>query len=604
MLVLPQGGTNIKSWGDVAAEGYWTQSDSYLYPKDTTWKVGIGTTSPSGKLDIRGAFGNNNPWANALYVYNPNNVTDQDAIITARVGGSAAADPFISLDIYGEYGWTIGIDNTDGNKFKIDRGWADVGENTDLVIDTSGNVGIGTPSPARLLHLGGVGNEATGGPVIKLGTDTSGRNFEIVGNTAGPVLGFKLDNAATGDYLMMIKSTGNVGIGTTAIGTERVLINATGGTGTGIKIIGNDAERMKIIGRAGDNVSIVRFYDNTETNQVYLQSNGTSLGIMNGNVGIGVTGPIVPLEVVKDQGVAAGQHNLFYFGRFDAAIGGAANAGLTFSYEADGTNVNFVRMRTLGNQRDLRIATYDGGISDKVTITGTGNVGIGTMGPEQTGTGYSYSNTKLLRVDDSSLPVRVSFTSGANVGLNLIDYGASADLKWMQIFTNDGKTSFNAYKDDGSAQATNILVLNHSTGNVGIGTATPDNIKLDVQDDIEVGTGTTGCVRDEDNTVIAGTCVSDIRLKKDVKPLGSVLDRVAALEPVTFKWLDGNATEYGLIGQQVIEVMPELVAEDEEGYLRVSYDSKLFMVLLQAVKELKAENDALRQRIAALEEVL
>ena len=84
---------------------------------------------------------------------------------------------------------------------------------SDIYFD-GGNVGIETTSPVRTLHLGGIGNEDTGGPVIKLGTDIAGRNFEIVGNTGGPAIGFKQDNAATGDYLLTIRSAGDVGIGT------------------------------------------------------------------------------------------------------------------------------------------------------------------------------------------------------------------------------------------------------------------------------------------------------------------------------------------------------------------------------------------------------
>jgi len=43
------------------------------------------------------------------------------------------------------------------------------------------------------------------------------------------------------------------------------------------------------------------------------------------------------------------------------------------------------------------------------------------------------------------------------------------------------------------------------------------------------------------------------------------------------------------------KVMPELVQTDDSGYLRVSYDTHLSMVMLQAVKELKAENDGLKE---------
>jgi len=47
-------------------------------------------------------------------------------------------------------------------------------------------------------------------------------------------------------------------------------------------------------------------------------------------------------------------------------------------------------------------------------------------------------------------------------------------------------------------------------------------------------------------------------------------------------------------------VLPELVETDSDGYKAVNY-SQLPLLTIQAVKELKAENDALKQRVAELE---
>ena len=55
------------------------------------------------------------------------------------------------------------------------------------------------------------------------------------------------------------------------------------------------------------------------------------------------------------------------------------------------------------------------------------------------------------------------------------------------------------------------------------------------------------------------------------------------------------------MAQQVREVLPEVVREDDQGMAGVSY-SRLTAVLVEAVKELKAENDDLRARIEALEQ--
>jgi hypothetical protein len=57
---------------------------------------------------------------------------------------------------------------------------------------------------------------------------------------------------------------------------------------------------------------------------------------------------------------------------------------------------------------------------------------------------------------------------------------------------------------------------------------------------------------------------------------------------------------YGLFAQDVAEVLPELVSTDAGGYQAVDY-SKLPLLAMQAIKELKEKNDALEGRLAEIE---
>jgi hypothetical protein len=131
-------------------------------------------------------------------------------------------------------------------------------------------------------------------------------------------------------------------------------------------------------------------------------------------------------------------------------------------------------------------------------------------------------------------------------------------------------------------------------------------------------TGTNGCLKRFDGTGLVGTCSSDRRLKKDITPFGRMLDKVTALQPVHYYWRAsefperhfGNSQTYGLVAQDVEQVLPELVATDSDGYKAIDY-SKLPLLTIQAVKELKVEhdalkeeNDALKQRVAALERLI
>lgn len=64
-----------------------------------------------------------------------------------------------------------------------------------------------------------------------------------------------------------------------------------------------------------------------------------------------------------------------------------------------------------------------------------------------------------------------------------------------------------------------------------------------------------------------------MRLKRGIRPFGSVLNRVTALQPVHFTWRAdefpdrhlGDAVNSGLIAQDVERVSPEPVTTDEQG---------------------------------------
>lgn len=143
-----------------------------------------------------------------------------------------------------------------------------------------------------------------------------------------------------------------------------------------------------------------------------------------------------------------------------------------------------------------------------------------------------------------------------------------------------------------------------NSGNVGIGTTAPVQ-KLDVNGNVRVGTGTNGCVEDRDGTLIAGVCSSDLRFKKDITPFGNILNNFSNLRPVNFLWrVDefagkhfGTNQSFGLIAQEVEQIFPELVSTDEQGYKLVNY-SKLPLLTIQAVKELKSVNDTMTTRVA------
>ena len=94
---------------------------------------------------------------------------------------------------------------------------------------------------------------------------------------------------------------------------------------------------------------------------------------------------------------------------------------------------------------------------------------------------------------------------------------------------------------------------------------------------------------------------SDARDKHDIEDLDRGLEEVTRLRPVSFQWKQrGNATRtYGLIAQEVREVLPEVVdASADDSKLSVAYP-ELVPILINAVKELSARVATLEAQLAS-----
>lgn len=92
------------------------------------------------------------------------------------------------------------------------------------------------------------------------------------------------------------------------------------------------------------------------------------------------------------------------------------------------------------------------------------------------------------------------------------------------------------------------------------------------------------------------TLTSDINLKKNIKTLSGGLDKIS-IRWVTFDGkikLMGLGSQVGVIAQEVEQVLPETVHTNEKWIKSVNY-AGLTAPLIESVKELKKENDKLKQ---------
>jgi hypothetical protein len=94
---------------------------------------------------------------------------------------------------------------------------------------------------------------------------------------------------------------------------------------------------------------------------------------------------------------------------------------------------------------------------------------------------------------------------------------------------------------------------------------------------------------------------SDARYKDDIENFSDALDKVSRLRGVSFKWRDrpskpDKGKQFGLIAQEVKEVLPEAVCQDELGFFSIAYNS-ITSVLIEAIKEQQAQVSALAETI-------
>jgi hypothetical protein len=232
-------------------------------------------------------------------------------------------------------------------------------------------------------------------------------------------------------------------------------------------------------------------------------------------------------------------------------------------------------------------------------VVGQSTYDVGVYGISSSGwAGYFTAKTYIggnvgLQTESPNGPLHVQSTLNIVTGNNFVNRVAP-------LIIGDGDGSAACLLIDGNqielADESDRLNVNHNSsanvvmvnggGNVGIGLTNP-SYRLDVSGKIRA----------------SNVSPSDMRLKKEVVPIPNALEKVRSLRGVNFKWKDGEESDrpqVGVIAQEVEGIFPEVVSTDNEGYKSVAYEN-LVAPLIEAIKELHAENETLKERIESLE---
>ncbi len=298
----------------------------------------------------------------------------------------------------------------------------------------------------------------------------------------------------------------------------------------------------------------------------------------------------------------------------NTAVGSGALQNAAGSSSTSNTAVGFDALLSNSTGASNTALGIQAGFSDLGTnanTTGSNNTFIGAFAGPSVPSANSLSNATAIGAY-AAVGASNSLVLGAINGTNGAGFSTSVGIGiTAPAFLLDVK--------GGIGSTTSTLV--HAYGaiaadyRIGIGTTSP-SAPVDAQ--VANGSGVSINAIGNINTATCfsvggsgipggGTCSSDERLKKDIKPFESdVLSKVALLQPVTFHWrnelpeyMKGNAEGIGLIAQQVELIFPELVSTDQNGFEQVNY-TKLPYLMLQAIRELKEQNDRKDQQVEDL----
>jgi hypothetical protein len=264
-------------------------------------------------------------------------------------------------------------------------------------------------------------------------------------------------------------------------------------------------------------------------------------------------GAFAPFDVLGSLNVSGGSAELGFVRRNLGAWPVTPAAGDRFAwYNPDGV---------------ARLWTHVAG--DLLTVKTNGFVGFGTSDPQ-------------FRLDVIG---RVRLHPDANTaGLWLTGQGTSRSAAGEVSFIglmNDLNVGF--WGNTGTAGWR--LFVNTTTGNLNISGSIAT----------KVGGATTWAIS------------SDARLKQNIGPLHNALDRLLQLRGASYEWREpekqGNetGTQIGFIGQEVEKVFPEWIMEGANGHKLLSIRG-FEALAVEALRELRAENRALKQSYQELQE--
>jgi hypothetical protein len=528
--------------------------------------VGIGTTTPTARLQVNGDLLVSDNGAGNLYGQ-------------ATLYGGAAGSP--ALAVLGQQGvisdGVIRIDGYGGGytgyiKQKVDSSGTlqfIQNGNLGLAINSTGNVGVGTAAPAYKLDVfGGLragDNSSTSGSVILVG-NYSGEALNVLGaeySSGATVLayGVKPSNSAAGTFLSSVSPQ-----------TYRSVFVAGGAAG-------------------------FRFYTGplsttavdsaVSLNEVMRLTNAGSLGI-------GTSAPTQALHVagnaritgaLYDSADSPGSAGQVLTSTATGTAWQNAATALGGTLFAQGGN-SFAATATLGTNDAFNLVFRTNAV-ERMRLDTSGNLGLGSTSPGAklhiAGAPATFGSVKAqLVLENNTTAYNASPVSGLAFVNPYTSGGASTTMGGITVgrytATSGDTSAYMAFhvKDNSNNLLERMRI--DWAGGLAINSVSAGSYQLYV-----AGTA----------AATSFTSLSDARFKRDVTPLRMALARVGQLRGVSYRWRRDefpdrafdDKPQIGFIAQELEQVLPEVVNTSTDGFKSVAYTG-VIPVVVEAVKEL------------------
>jgi hypothetical protein len=622
-------------------------STTFMTFKHSNGYIGIGTTSPTATLQVVG---------NARIGQYADTSTNAVLDLTSGGSGNNSYIDFGYYGTFDAAIWFAGYFGDSSGQFKIRDASSGTATDAFVITQGSRNITIGSLSGTGNRIVGADSNGLLSSITVGSGLSLSGGTLTATGGSAGTVTGtgastqiayWTSTSNVTGSSGLVF-SGGNVGIGTTSPGFT---LDAQGG-GSGLRVLSNtsyvdlalsntsttsyiqaESNNLRFFVAGGSNSDIVMLLDGTNdrvgigtltpTGKLQINSNNTpsisgtdptgalvikstastaltfgvyefspfygwlqmrhgtiadipyplSLQPIGGNVGIGTTTPEGILQV---HGTLSISNN--------AVIGQGLGYGT--STAGSSTTLKLYDSSTgdtvLNNQQyNIQLQTAGG---SKITILNGGNVGIGTTSPS--------ANLDIKGAQDTAGQISLQLRSGnsnSNFSSNQITFGYANTAEYRHAI----KTRHN-----GGSVAGNAIDFYVWTGGDAVGTIGTTRVMSINGTSVGIGTSSPAYTLDVSGTIRATGDViaySDARVKDNVKTIENALEKITSLRGVSYtrKDTDDKSLKIGVIAQEVLPIIPEVVSKDQHGNYSVSYGN-IVGLLIEAVKEQQKQIDELK----------